>query len=221
MGQPSANLGLVNGGYFAALAIRLLRGRTFGDSDTADRQQVAIVDERLVMQYFPSEEPLGRQVTIADDKPRTIVGIVGAVKQDAFEEKPRPHVYLPYQQLCTMNTRLAIKTRGVDPLRLMPLVRGVVKDLDKDLPIANVRPLPLTSPQVGGRLLIVLLRRPTDDRQAVRRIDAAEGQGVARPEHWGRAQPPLPSGIGRSIRAGDQSPTPQGPSPPAPSPAHL
>jgi predicted permease len=159
--QPSANLGLVNGGYFAALGIRLLRGRTFGDSDTADRQQVAIVDERLVKQYFPNEEPLGRQVTIADDKPRTIVGIVGAVKQDAFEEKPRPYVYLPYQQLCTMNTRLAIKARGVDPLRLVPLVRGVVKDLDKDLPVANVSTLSdayrtAIAPQRFSMLLVTL-----------------------------------------------------------------
>jgi len=78
---------------------------------------------------------------IAGDEPRTIVGVVGAVKQDAFEATPRPYVYLPYEQLSYMYTRLAIKTRGEDPRRLVPAVRKVVRSLDPNLPISNVSTL--------------------------------------------------------------------------------
>lgn len=137
----SANLGLVNPDYFRTLGIPLLRGRTFSDSDTGDRPLVAIIDERLVRQYFRGEEPLGRRLTIANDRPRMIVGVVGAVKQDTFEETPRPYVYLPYEQLCYMYTKLAIKTRGEGPLRLVSGVRRVVRDLDRNLPISNVSTL--------------------------------------------------------------------------------
>jgi predicted permease len=137
----SANLGLINADYFQALGIPFLRGRTFQESDTEGRPPVAIVDERMVKQYFKDEDPLGKRLTIANNTPRTIVGVVGTLKQDTFEETARPYVYLPYQQFCYMYTRLAVKTRGKDPLRVVAAVRGVVQGLDKNLPISNVSTL--------------------------------------------------------------------------------
>lgn len=139
--SQSANLGLVNPDYFKTLGIPLLRGRTFRESDTARAPLVAIIDERLAQQYFGREEPLGQRISIASDKLLTIVGIVGAVKQDAFEERARPYVYLPFQQRCYMFTSLAIKNRSEDPMRLVSAVRRQIRELDKDLPISNISTL--------------------------------------------------------------------------------
>ncbi|MFY9823015.1 MAG: ABC transporter permease [Thermoanaerobaculia bacterium] len=139
--EPSANLGFVNPDYFKTLGIPLLRGRFFLPSDTYNAPLVAIIDERLVEQQFGREDPLGRRISIASDDKLTIVGIVGAVKQDAFEKVARPYVYLPYQQRSYMFTRFAIKTSVERPQSLAPAVRALVSNLDKEVPVANVSTL--------------------------------------------------------------------------------
>lgn len=137
----SANLGLVNGHYFQTLGIPLLQGRYFLESDTAVAPLVAIIDERMVKQYLGSVDPLGRRISIASDEPLTIVGVVGTVKQDAFEKVARPYVYLPYQQRSYMYTRLAIKTDVEKPLSLARPVRAAIRDRDKAMPISNLSTL--------------------------------------------------------------------------------
>jgi putative ABC transport system permease protein len=139
--NPSANLGLVNPDYFETLGIPLLRGRSFLESDTAEATLVAIVDEQMVKQYFGSENPLGRRISIASDDKLTIVGVVGAVKHDALEEIARPYVYLPYRQRSYMFTSFAIRTSLEKPLSLAHPMRALVSDLDKGVPISNLSTL--------------------------------------------------------------------------------
>ncbi len=139
--EPSANLGFVNPDYFKTLGIPLLRGRFFLPSDTSKAPLVAIIDERLVEQQFGSRDPLGRRISIASDDKLTIVGVVGAVQQDAFEKVARPYVYLPYQQRSYMFTSFAIKTRLENPRSLAPAVRALVSHLDKNVPVSNVSTL--------------------------------------------------------------------------------
>jgi len=133
----SANLGLVNADYFETLGIPLLKGRSFLPSDTAEAPLVAIVDERMVEQYFGGRDPLGRRISIASDTPVRIVGVVGAVQQDAFEDVARPYVYLPFTQRSYMFTRVAVKTRLEKPLGLAPSLRAVVRELDQGVPISQ------------------------------------------------------------------------------------
>lgn len=145
----SANLGFVNPDYFETLGIPLLAGRSFLESDTQDAPRVAIVDERLAERYFGGEDPLGRRISIASEEELTIVGVVGAVKQDALEDIARPYVYLPYQQRSYMFTTLAVKTSLEEPLSLARPVRDLVKELDPSVPVAN----PLTLEDAYRRAL--------------------------------------------------------------------
>jgi predicted permease len=137
----SANLGLVNREYFETLGIPLLQGRSFQQSDTVESVPVAIVDEQMVRRYFGGRDPLGRRISIASDTPLTIVGVVGAVKQDALEDEGRPYVYLPYQQRCYMFSSFAIKTDLENPLSLAESLRAAVRDLDRGVPISRVTTL--------------------------------------------------------------------------------
>jgi putative ABC transport system permease protein len=139
--QPSANLGFVNPDYFKTLGIPLLRGRVFLPADTDKAPLVAIIDERLVKQEFGHEDPLGRRILAASDDKLTIVGVVGAVKQDAFEKVARPYIYLPYQQRSYMFTSLAIRTSLEKPESLAPAVRELVRKLDREVPVSNVSTL--------------------------------------------------------------------------------
>lgn len=135
--EPSANLGLVNPGYFDTLGIPLLHGRTFRRSDTAEAPPVAIVDERMVQQHFRGEEPLGRRISIASDEKATIIGVVGAVRQDAFKNVARPYVYLPYPQRSYLFTKLAVRTDLEEPFDLTQSLRGAARELDAGVPLSN------------------------------------------------------------------------------------
>lgn len=133
----SANLGLVNSGYFEALGIPLLDGRMFDARDTAEAPKVAIVDQRMVRRHFSGIDPLGQQIRIAGEEPRTIVGVAGAIQQTPLEQASRPNVYLPYQQLSYMFTRIAVRTSLEEPLDLVPAIRRTVRALDDTVPVGE------------------------------------------------------------------------------------
>lgn len=155
----SANLGLVNAGYFETLGIPLLQGRSFLPSDVAGEPLVAIVDESMARRYFGGRDPIGQRLSIASDSVLTVVGVVGAVRQEALDNVARPYVYLPYQQRCYLFTSLAVKTRLEDPLSLAEPLRALVRDLDQSVPISTLSTLAgsyrkAISPQRFSLLLI-------------------------------------------------------------------
>ena len=127
----------VNGNYFEALRIPLLRGRNFTEQEVRDSAQVIVVSESLVNTAFPNEEALGKRLlTVLSDKPFEIVGIVGDIRHRALELQPYATMYLPTVR--PGRTNVALRTQG-DPLSLVPAVRKEVAALDPDQPIAAVR----------------------------------------------------------------------------------
>src|SRR5262249_12528416 len=80
--QPIAGTRRVTPRYFEAMGIPLVRGRYPTAADTKDTPLVALIDEGVVKRYFPNhEDPIGQKLTGAADRPATIVGVVGPVKQ--------------------------------------------------------------------------------------------------------------------------------------------
>ena len=63
--MPSCQLRSVTPAYFKTLAIRQMAGRDFSASDAAEAAPAAIVSESVVREYFPNEDPIGRQVVIS------------------------------------------------------------------------------------------------------------------------------------------------------------
>src|SRR5262249_37094479 len=65
-------------GYFAAMGIRLLRGRLFDQTDGPATQQVALISETLARRYFPKEDPLGHMIQYGSmDGDHHLLHIVG------------------------------------------------------------------------------------------------------------------------------------------------
>src|SRR5947207_4913440 len=75
---------VVSPAYFATMGIRVLHGREFSERDDAASAGVAIVS-RAVARLFPSEDALGKRITLqSTPEPNdwlTIVGVVDDVKQ--------------------------------------------------------------------------------------------------------------------------------------------
>ena len=122
-------------GYFAAMGIPILRGRTFNDSLRLDQANEIILSESVMKKFFPGEEPLGKHVK-TNDKTYTIVGIVGDTRHEVGSE-PMPVKYLPYHEGRENYGTLVIRSsRDVEPLALP--VQRVIQGLDHDLSVADV-----------------------------------------------------------------------------------
>jgi predicted permease len=142
----------VTPGYMETLKVPLLNGRYFSDSDTADSQRVAIVDERLAKKFWPGQNPVGRRMFRPENpdeltKPAAntrwiyVVGVVGETKMAGLVANKEDRIgtyYFPLTQDGTRALTLAIRTSG-DPLSVVPQIRRALSTIDPELPLYGVR----------------------------------------------------------------------------------
>ncbi len=138
--EPGGNFRPVSVDYFATLRIPLLQGRLFNSTDTAASPLVAIVDEAMARQFWPGRSPVGhRLLDIAGDKPVTVVGVVGSVKDVGLHVESNGHLYFPLAQRPDIRQfNLVVRTGLADPLSLAPALTERIHDLDPLLPIFGV-----------------------------------------------------------------------------------
>jgi putative ABC transport system permease protein len=83
--------------YFAAMGLRLLRGRTFTSDDRAGAPRAAIINELAATRYFPGRDPIGESIEFRE-APAQIVGIVQNVRMNGPEADLRTELYVPLVQ---------------------------------------------------------------------------------------------------------------------------
>jgi predicted permease len=147
---------------------RLVRGRTITQADTADSQLIALVNEELARRYFAGRDPIGGRLRIGGDPKRpwvTVVGIVADVRHNGITEVIKEKFYVPHRQWHKSignpirSMALVVKT-STDPMGLVGPIRQEIRNLDANLPVANVRAMSevvgatLSSPRFTGFLLV-------------------------------------------------------------------
>ncbi len=133
-------------GYFEAMGIPILRGRTFGDNQKLDRANEAIISESFAKKFFPGEDPIGKHLRVMGGKElHEIVGIVGDTRYQVGEA-PQPMQYYPLYAGDTNYGTLVIRS-GHDVESLALPVQHVIQDMDSDLPVSDV----LTMDQLLGK----------------------------------------------------------------------
>ncbi|HEY0779553.1 MAG TPA: ABC transporter permease [Gemmatirosa sp.] len=152
--QPHAEFNLVSEDYFRALGIPLRRGRTFTRADDSAAVPVVIVDEQLAREFFPGEDPIGRQITQLGRGQLQIVGVVGSTVRLQLGEQRKALVYYPLRQK-PWPSILAVVVRGaLPPAAAEGLIRAAVAAVDPQLPVFDARPMPArVDESVGGRRL--------------------------------------------------------------------
>lgn len=129
--------------YFKAMGIPLLRGRDVDDSDTADRQWVAVVSESFARRYWPEQDAIGQTIRHRGAT-RLVVGVVGDVRVRGLERSSEPQLYLPAEQTpdgmpgVFDPKDLVIRHTGDDEA-LVTAVRRIVRGVDPGQPIADVQ----------------------------------------------------------------------------------
>src|SRR5262249_40969652 len=122
-------------GFFDAMRIPLLRGRVLTSADSADTAPAIVVDEELATRLWPHREPIGQRISIGaipNSNPpvlrwRTVVGIVGHVKNNALDQVGREQVYVPLAQTSfpIRNMYLTVRASG-DPAAITNAIQRTV-----------------------------------------------------------------------------------------------
>ena len=155
---PHSDIHYVTPGYFQALTIPLKRGRTFTGSET---QPVAVIDETLARQYWPSEDPLGKRIQLTDGKDwYTIVGLVGHVLgSNLAADSGKGVVYFSLFQRKDPRfaTWIVAKTTG-NPASLAGAIREAVRGADPAQPVHTLKTLDdLVSNSLAPRRFVMRL----------------------------------------------------------------
>ena len=143
---PHGAIRSVTPGYFSALGIPLLKGRYFTNEDRKGSQAVAIIDENLAKAYWPSEDPIGKQIKNGDHDPwATIVGVVGNIRFTtlAGEEQSgaismssgKGSYYFPVYQSDASFGFLIAKSNNTEAAD--SAIRQAVHDVDANLPLSE------------------------------------------------------------------------------------
>jgi len=160
--DPAIGVGVVDGEYFKTLRIPLLSGREYDARDGADSQKVAIVNQAFAKHFFPNGDAVGKRVGFACKESegfcRTIVGVVGNIRQESITDEAIPEMYVPYAQMPMNGTTVMLRSAS-DPLALVGAIRNEVLAIDKDQPIYEVKTLAQRVDEVSAvsRSLMVLL----------------------------------------------------------------
>jgi putative ABC transport system permease protein len=131
---------VVDDEYFDTMAIPIMRGRGFLDTDAAGAPPVAVVNEVLARQYWPNQDPLGKRFRLNDNKGPLveIVGIARNAKYLWVGEPPTPYLYLPLAQHPKPAMTLVAQSFG-DAAGLVSPLREVVRGIDANQPVYDVR----------------------------------------------------------------------------------
>ena len=129
-------------GFFAALHIPLLQGRNFSEHDDSSAAPVAIISQSMAERFWPQSNPIGRRFKMGTTQSAapwiTVAGVAGDVKQNWFDPKPTPTIYLTYQQAPRNVVNLVART-SQNPAGVVPAIRSLVQRLDPQVAISDVQ----------------------------------------------------------------------------------
>jgi macrolide transport system ATP-binding/permease protein len=160
-GYDSALANTVTPAYFAVMGIPLEAGTTFADLQDLDAPPQVIVNRTFVRRYLKGLEPIGRRLQ-ARGRDYVIAGVARDSLCDAFGEPPTPLIYFSFRDSPARGGEIHLRTWPGSEAALTPQIRQIVKELDPDLPVYNVRTMTdhvetnLLFRRVPARMFVVL-----------------------------------------------------------------
>jgi predicted permease len=127
-GEGPAEFRYVTPGYFQAMGIPIRRGRAFSERDAAQAPKTVLVNEAFAKQYFPNEDPIGRELTGRG----TIVGVAGDVHQSSLDRGVLPEIYYPvaqnFAQIRSLGSSMVVSSH-LPPESLAGAIRQAIREV--------------------------------------------------------------------------------------------
>jgi putative ABC transport system permease protein len=146
--QPEVSVRVISSGFVHTMRIPLIAGREFDDSDSAGAPRVVVISQAMARRFWPNESALGKRLTLTffPSAPRTIVGVVGDVKQDGLDvSDPSATLYFPLKQLTvpkdaawqTFSLAIAVRS-STPPAALTSAITTAVHQLNPGQTVTQV-----------------------------------------------------------------------------------
>jgi putative ABC transport system permease protein len=130
---------LVDGGYFAAMQIPLLRGRGFDGLAPEEAARAVVLSSRLARTLWGDADPIGKQIDPGGGgRLLTVIGVVGDVRNRSLATEGTPAFYWSFHRFVYGPMRLAVRS-GRDTADVVAAVRREVRAVDPGAPIFQVR----------------------------------------------------------------------------------
>ena len=131
---------LADEGYFETTGIRIVQGRGFLTTDTADSPPVVVVNQRFAAHYWPGQSAIGKRLQVRGDNARTaeVVGVAADSKYFFIAERPIEFLYFAHAQSPFSRRSLMIATAGSAEALADPL-RAIVRSIDPGMPVLGLR----------------------------------------------------------------------------------
>jgi putative ABC transport system permease protein len=136
-----ANWRLVDGGYFGAMRIPVLRGQTFAGLDPEEAGRSVVISNALARSLWGDEDPVGRQLDPGGNRRfLRVIGVVGDVRARSLGAEPSPTFYWSMYRFLYGPMHLVVHSAG-EKGALLSGVRAAVKEIDPTVPVFRVRTL--------------------------------------------------------------------------------
>ncbi|MDQ3816656.1 MAG: ABC transporter permease [Acidobacteriota bacterium] len=157
---PEANGRTSSPGYFQTMRIPILKGRDFNEHDTKDAPPVVVINDTFARKYFPGEDPIGKRLLDPQNRvpPSEIIGVVGDIKHWGLDDKAEEYIYTSSNQTPDNSMFLIVRT-ATDPASMTAVIRKEVQQMDKELPVYNIKPMSqrIVESTASRRLVMFLL----------------------------------------------------------------
>jgi predicted permease len=143
--DSNARFNEVGAGYFSTMGVPLMAGREFTDADNATAPKVAIVNEEFVKKFNLGRDAVGKLIGSGSGYrgklDTTIIGVAQNAKYSEVKRKVPPLFFRPYRQDEDLGSAsIYVRTAG-DPAQSASSVTAVVKRLDPNLPLEDLKTL--------------------------------------------------------------------------------
>jgi len=157
-----AEFRVASGGYFQAMNIPVVRGRSFEGRDGPDAPHVAVISASLAKAEWPGEDPIGKIIQYGnmdgDMHPFTVVGVVGDVREASLADQPRPTFYANFRQRPRAAGAFNFVIQGDAPAEaIIPAARRIMAELRPDVPPRFRTIQTVVSQSVADRRFVLLL----------------------------------------------------------------
>lgn len=140
--DSNGRMNYVGSGFFSTMGMALLSGREFTDADAAEGSRVAVVNEAFTRKFgLDSRDAVGKRMsTGGEELDIEIVGVVQDAKYNEVRNEVPPLFFTPYRQQEIGSITLYARTGG-SPDALMRAVPGLMKTIDPNLPVEELKTL--------------------------------------------------------------------------------
>ncbi|HVA58260.1 MAG TPA: ABC transporter permease [Gemmatimonadaceae bacterium] len=132
----------VGANYFHVMGVPILAGRDFTTSDIAGAPKVAVVNEAFARKFHLGRDAVGKHMsTGGNDLDIEIVGLTKNAKYSDVKDSVPPVFFLPWRADTALGGLNYYVRSAQDPEQLLQAIPSVVKKLDPNLPVEELKTL--------------------------------------------------------------------------------